>query len=107
MMYTMYVQTGTPTQALENQPHLMEYLAPYFKGWVALKNSRNYVGDLIKYIPISEIDAYVRMIGVTDVDEKTFWMAAVGALDEVYVNHVNTKIIAQKKREHAKAKAKR
>lgn len=48
-------------------------------------------------IPLTEIKAYLDMYGVTDLDERMYWIRMIKVLDRVYIEHINK--TAQRKRE--------
>lgn len=54
-------------------------------------------------IPLSEIVAYLDMFGVTDIDDREYWIRMIRVLDRVYIDFMNKKV----KRERDRAKKSR
>jgi len=87
LKFLMQVQetTGSPPTALLNRPKLTLWIAPYYEAYSTLNGSRQIGMNGAGPIPLSEIDAYTRLYGITDQDEKEKYVTMINALDSAYL----------------------
>ena len=98
--------SGVEPKALRDKPTLSQWNAPFVEAWARLKNSRPMGQGAIGHIPLSEMASYLSMMRIDGLDEKDRWVRMISALDSVYVEHINKKLEAERKRSMARAKRK-
>lgn len=76
---------GEETKAWKERPILEEYLAQILENYMLLSSSRiNMMGE-VGAIPISEIQAFLDLTGISDLDERWDFLMIVKGLDEHYL----------------------
>ena len=73
---------GRHVPVLAEEVEVTTVSAPYWKAWSALHHSRRSGGG----IPLSEVEVYLRLLGITDADEKLDYMRFIKALDDHYLS---------------------
>jgi hypothetical protein len=83
-------ERGEAVPALQNKPELDEFLIPYWKAFQVLSSSRQ-IGMGIGAIPLTEIEAYMRIYGIEDQEEREDMVYLIGEMDRVFIEYCNKK----------------
>lgn len=83
-------EKGEDIPALRNKPELEDYLRPYWEAFYVLTHSRQ-VGFGIGAIPLSEIDAYLRLYGIDDPEERDELVFFIREMDMEFLAFHNRK----------------
>ena len=94
-------------EALKNRPHVSMWTAEYWEAYKVLGGSRIVHQGGIGPIPLSEIAAYMDVVGVRDVDERLKFIRMIQALDGVYVTHINAQAKQKSEARRREMKAKK
>jgi len=62
-------------------------LAEYYEAFAHLTTSRQVVMGGIGGIPVSQVESYLNLRGIKDIDERLTFLKLVTALDVVYLEH--------------------
>ena len=89
---------GDTPPALLNKPKLSLWAAPYWTAYWDLDSSRQLGGTGAGPIPMSEIEAYLRLKNITDLDERGCYITMIRALDSVYLKHMAEQREAERNR---------
>jgi hypothetical protein len=90
--------TGEIPQSLKDRPSLTRWNAEYYRAFSVLSDSRQIGQGGIGPIPLSEMLAYMTIHEIGDLEERERFTTMVKALDRVYMEHVNTKLQADRDR---------
>ena len=83
-------ERGEVIPALLNKPELGEFLIPYWIAFRTLSTSRR-IGMGVGAIPLSEIESYIRIYGIGDLEECEDLVYLIGEMDDEFIKHVNKK----------------
>lgn len=81
-------EDGHPIPEDWNKPKLGRDCVEYFDAFIYLSERRQWDQGGPLAIPISEIEAYMRIVGVRGTDEKLKMIKLVGQLDDIERNHI-------------------
>jgi hypothetical protein len=76
---------------LKNQPGLTQWTEHYYSGYMVLTSSRPMGMGGPGAIPLTEITAYLDLIGERDDDERMRWVRLIRSMDSVYLQHQASK----------------
>lgn len=76
---------GEETRAWKERPLLDEYLAQTLENYMLLSSSRINVMGEVGAIPVSEIKAFLDLIGVVDLEDRWEFLMIVKGLDDHYL----------------------
>ncbi len=79
-------EQGENIPALQATPELRGYLIPYWQAFNILSPSRQ-IGLGVGAIPLSEIEAYIRLYEITDSEEKEELLYFIREMDGVFLKH--------------------
>jgi hypothetical protein len=83
-------ERGETVNALLNKPELESDQIPYWEAFAILSNSRP-VGFAVGHIPLTEIEAYMRITCVDDDDERADLLYFIREMDAEYMSYVEKK----------------
>lgn len=84
-------QAGIPTPALDNRPVLRRDCVEYYDAFHDLSAGRTFGYGVANPIQVSEIEAYLRLLGVESREERLKYLRLVRKLDGVYLQHLSKK----------------
>ncbi|WP_048769176.1 phage tail assembly chaperone [Oligella urethralis] len=84
-MIALEKQTGKPNPRLASRPKLRAELTPYFQAFNSLSRSRQFTDSSILPLRITEIEAYLRILGVPQGQAQLRWLRFIQAMDGVHM----------------------
>ena len=78
---------GEDVPALKNRPLPTMYQRQFWEAFHSLSSSRRFHSAGIAAIPISEIEAYLRIYGIADLNVRHLYVVHIQALDDKYTTH--------------------
>lgn len=94
---------GKSVPALESQPEVHPDLVETWQAFQDLSNSRT-VGFCVNPIQVSEIEAWLRIYGITEVENRVECYRLIKSLDSIWLTWSKQK---QKEQQEAEAKKKK
>lgn len=81
-------RTGITPVALLNRPRLQPKDVPFRDAFYALSNSRPASMGGAGAIPVSEVLAYLQLVGIVSVAARSKYLRLVQAMDQVFLDHM-------------------